>query len=215
MKRIFIAVGFLAVFMLSCLIANAKTNILHSITLEKYQNGYNILLDTDNITKVSKKNVSDNEIVLDLYGIKSSDTVNALYKGTDNIDNLVIENTGNNSIKIYITAQDIKHSSVITKSLTGENILVPEQLPMDKTLWGIFVLVMFGLVFVIAKKHVKEDEKIGIKKDIKEREIALYRQYRKNFTQDMNLNYKNAKMHSMIKTIDRKIDERLTNMTLK
>ena len=215
MKRIIITFSFLFVFIFTCLSVSAKTNMLHTITLEKKASGYNIVLKTDSATKVTKKTLADNEIVLDLAGIKSSDTVNALYKGTDSIDNLIVESTGKNNLKIYITAPNIRNSSVLTQSINGENKIVSESFPIDKTLWATFVLVVFGVIFAICKKDTEEENKLTIKKDIKEREIALYKQYRKNFEEDMNLNPKNIKMRSMIKKIDRKIDERLTNMSLR
>ena len=215
MKKIFLTFSFLAIFIFTCLSVSAKTNMLHTITLEKNGNGYNIVLKTDNTTKVTKKTLADNEIVLDLAGIKSSDTVNALYKGTDNIENLVVENSGRNSLKIYITAKNIRNSSIMTQTPNGENNMVSEEYPLNKTLWSIFVLLVFGVIFSACKKEVIEENKVGIRKDIKEREIALYRQYRKNFEENPNINQENMKMRSMIKKIDRKIGERLSNMSLR
>ena len=215
MKRIIITFSFLIAFVFTCLSVNAKTNMLHTITLERNGSGYNIVLKTDNTTKVTKKTLADNEIVLDLAGIKSSDTVNALYKGTDNIENLVVESTGRNSLKIYITANNIRNSSVITQSINGENRIISEGMPLSKTLWATFVLFVFGVIFAICKKDTEAESKIGIKKDIKEREIALYREYRKNFEEDMSVNPRITKMHSMLKKIDRKIDERLSNLSIR
>jgi len=215
MKKILIAFSFLIAFMFTGLSVNAKTNMLHTITLEKNGSGYNILLKTDTTAKVSKKTLADNEIVLDLSGIQSSDTVNALYKGTNNIENLVIENDGKNSLKIYITAPNIRNSSVISQTINGENSIVSEGMPINKIIWSVFVLVLFGIIFVISKKDTEESNKLSIKKDIKDREISLYREYRKNFEEDFNVNAKNVKMRSMIKKIDRKIDERLSNMSLR
>ena len=215
MKKIFLTFSFLAIFIFTCLSVSAKTNMLHTITLEKNGNGYNIVLKTDNTTKVTKKTLADNEIVLDLAGIKSSDTVNALYKGTDNVENLVVENSGRNSLKIYITAKNIRNSSVMTQTPNGENNMVSEEYPLNKTLWSIFVLLVFGVIFSACKKEVIEENKVGIRKDIKEREIALYRQYRKNFEENPSMNQQNLKMRSMIKKIDRKIGERLSSMSLR
>lgn len=215
MKKLLITFSFLIAFMFTSLAVGAKTNMLHTITLEKNGNGYNILLKTDATTKVTKKLLADNEIVLELSGIKSSDTVNALYKGTDSIDNLVVEKTGKSNLKIYITADNIRNSSVIMQSVNGQSIIVTDGFPLNKTLWSIFVLIGFGVIFAVCKKETEAETQIGHHKDIKEREIALYREYRKNFEEDMNINSKNMKMHSILKKIDRKIDERLSNLTLK
>ena len=141
--------------------------------------------------------------------------MNALYKGTDNIENLVIESTGKNNLKIYITAKNIRNSSVITQSLNGENRIISEGFPLSKTIWATFVLILFGIIFAVCKKDTEAENRLGIKKDIKDREIALYKQYRRNFEEDMSVNSKNSKMHTMIKKIDRKIDERLSNMSIR
>ncbi len=214
MKKIFIIFSIIAISVFTCLSVSAKTNLLHSIILEKNGNNYNIILNTDYLTKVNKQSTSNNQMTLELSGINSSDTINAMYKGTDNVGNLIIENSGKNSLKIYITAQNIKNSSVITRTLNGESSVVSEGIPTDKVIWASFVLVLFGIIFAVTKRNVEEDEKIGIKKDIKEREIELYRQYRRNFEEDMN-SAKNNKIKTMIKKIDRKIDERLSNISLK
>ena len=49
-----------------------------------------------------------------------------------------------------------------------------------------------------------------IKEDIKDREIQMYRKYRKNLEQNMSISSNDMKMKSMLKKIDRKIDERLS-----
>ena len=103
----------------------------------------------------------------------------------------------------------------MTQTPNGENNMVSEEYPLNKTLWSIFVLLVFGVIFSACKKEVIEENKVGIRKDIKEREIALYRQYRKNFEENPNINQENMKMRSMIKKIDRKIGERLSNMSLR
>ena len=93
--------------------AQAAENSLHTITLEKNNSGYNIILGSDKVAKVVKKTPSENELIMELTGITSSETVNALYKGTNNIDRLVIENSAPNKLKVYITAENIKDSTVM------------------------------------------------------------------------------------------------------
>ena len=78
MKKIFLIFGFLITFVITCSLVYASGNYLHTITLEKNNIGYNVILGSDSLAKVSKKSPSDNELVLELSGITSSDTVNAL-----------------------------------------------------------------------------------------------------------------------------------------
>jgi len=213
MKKALLILGLLVSFIVTGLGVSAKSNQLHTITLEKNNDSYNVILDTDNISKVTRKVVSDDEIVLEISGITSSETVNALYKGTESIENLVIEKAGFNKLKIYITARNIKSASVIMQPVVGNETLVGETFPMNKVLWTVFVLGALALVVKRSIKRTNEDNNLSIKRDIKEREIALYRQYRRCLDEGISLTSKDAKIHNILKKIDRRIDERLSMTT--
>ena len=191
----------------------ASENYLHTITLEKNNTGYNIILGSDKIAKVTKKNPSDNELVMDLKGVASSETVNALYKGTNSIDSLVIENSAPNHLKIYIKADNIKNSTVMIEPINGSATIVAESMPLDKILWVTFVLALFAVIFKISKDIAEDDDKVLIKKDIKDREIQLYKKYRSEMSINPSIDSSNSlRMRKMLKKIDRKIDERLTTV---
>lgn len=209
MKKLFFILGFLITFALTSLAVFANANYLHTITLEKYNNGFNVILNSDKMAKVSKSTPSENELVIVLSGITSSDTVNALYKGTNEIDNLVIENIASNKLKIYISAPNIANSSIIMKPVQGESAIVGESFPLDKALWIVFVLAVFTVIFKISKQLAEEDSKILIKQDIKDREIEMYRKYRRDLDKLSIQSLREIQMKSMLKKIDRKIDERL------
>ncbi|MBD5402808.1 hypothetical protein HDR58_08420 [bacterium] len=211
MKKLFLIFGFLITFAFTSLAVKADSNYLHTITLEKNNSGYNIILGSDKTAKVTKKSPSENELILELNNITSSDTVNALYKGTNSIDSLVVENTAPNKIKIYITADNITNSTIMMDPVSGERAIVGESIPMEKVLWITFVLALFAVIFKVSKDISEEDDKILIKKDIKEREIELYRRYRNELISNPEINFqKDMRMRKMLKKIDRKIDERLT-----
>lgn len=212
MKRIILILTFLITFAFSTLTVKAASNNLHTITLEKNNSGYNVVLGSDKIAKVVKKTPANNELIMELTGISSSETVNAIYKGTNSIDGLVIENSAPNKLKIYITADNIKNSTVMMESIDGETTIVGETLPVEKILWAVFVMALFGVIFKISKDIAEEDDKILIKKDIKDREIQMYRKYRSEmFTNPIINNSSDLRMRKMLKKIDRKIDERLTS----
>jgi hypothetical protein len=190
----------------------AIDNVLHTITLEKNNTGYNVILSADKMAKVIKKTPSNNELTLEISGITSSDTVNALYKGANNIDSLIIENSAPNKLKIFVKAENIKNSSVMMEAKNGEPTIVGETIRTDKVLWGIFMLALLAGIFKIIKDITEEDEKVLIKKDIKDREIQLYRRYRRDLTDYTAIEAQaDMRMKKMLKKIDRKIDERLTS----
>lgn len=212
-KGLFLIFGFLLTFSFTALTVHASTNYLHTITLEKNNKAYNIILGSDKSAKVVKKIPSDNELILELSGITSSDTVNALYKGTNSIDKLVVENSAPNKLKVYITAGNIKDSTVLIDPIYGESTVVGEKFPLDKVLWTVFVLALFFVIFKVSKDISEEDDKVLIKKDIKDREIELYRQYRNELiSNSMSNSNKDIRMRKILKKIDRKIDERLTSV---
>ena len=210
MKKIFLILSIVIAFALSVLSVNAKSNQLHTLTLEKISDGYNIVLDTDELARVNKKVISNDEIVLELSGITTADTVNALYKGVESIDNLVVEKSGLNKVKVYVTAPNIKFASVIMQPFDGEGTLVGESFPWNKVLWSVFVLIALIAVAKRSIRKTNDENSLLIKRDIKDREIALYRQYRRSLEDDVCLRTKDKKMQNMLKKIDRKIDERLS-----
>ena len=207
MKRIFL-IMFALLFTMMC--ANAKANYLHNITLEKSDSGFNIILNTDTEAKLTRRLVSDNELVLELNGITSSDTVNALYKGTEDIDNLVVENVSANKLKIYITAPNIAKSSVIMQTLDGGSALVGESFPVQKTVWAVFVILVATLMYKSSKKRSIETNRLLTKRNIKDREIELYRKYREEMDRNSSNKMNEYRMKNMLKKIDRRIDERLS-----
>jgi len=210
LKKIFLIFTFLITFALAGFAVGANSNYLHTITLEKNDTGYNVILGADKLAKVTKSTPSDKELVIELNGITSSDTVNALYKGTNNIDGLIIENSAPNKLKIYITAEGIKNSTIIMDPLNGENTIVGENMPTDKILWVAFGIALLAIIFKMSKK-ISEEDRLLIKKDIKDREIELYKRYRNELVSNPGIDsHKDMRMKKMLKKIDRKIDERLT-----
>lgn len=211
MKKIFLIFIFLFAFIFSSISAIASDNSLHSITLEKNNSGYNIILGTDKMAKVTKKAVGENELILNITGVTSSNTVNAIYKGTNNIDGLIVENNANN-LKIHIKADNIKYSTVMIETIDGTTSIVGETVPVDKILWVICVLALFTVIFKTSKDIAEDDDKILIKKDIKDREIQLYKKYRNDMYSNQSIDAKSSiRMNRILKKIDRKIDERLVS----
>lgn len=210
MKKIFLIFTFLIAFGLSSVSARANSNYLHTITLEKNNTGYNVFLDADKSVKVSKTTPSDKELILELNGITSAEGVNALYRGINSIEGLVVENTAPNKVKVYITADNISNSTIFMNTASGEQIVIGENIPTDKLLWIAFAIAILAVIFKMSKKIAEEDRSL-IKKSIKDREIELYRNYQAQMAETPTIHsYRDIRMKKMLKKIDRKIDERLS-----
>ena len=112
-------------------------------------------------------------------------------------------------------AENIKNSTVIINPINGQSAIVGESLPVDKVLWIGFVMALLAVIVKVSKKLTEEDDRILIKKDIKDREIELYRRYRNEMVTNPSINNRqDMRMKRMLKKIDRKIDERLTSSIL-
>lgn len=210
MKNLFLIFVFLITLGSSTAEASTNSNYLHTITLEKNNTGYNVLLDADKSVKVTKTTPSDKELILELNGITSAEGVNALYRGINNIEGLVVENTAPNKVKVYVTADNISNSTIIMNTANGEQAIIGENIPSDKLLWVVFAIAVLAVIFKVSKKIAEEDRSL-IKKSIKDREIELYRHYQAQMATSPSINsYRDIRMKKMLKKIDRKIDERLS-----
>ena len=87
---IFIAL-ILFTFLFIGLSVQASDNFLHTIMLEGTDDGYNIVLKTDNLPKIDKKIKGSDNLILSIKGITTSKAVNAVYKSTSDINGLIIE----------------------------------------------------------------------------------------------------------------------------
>ena len=81
---------------------------------------------------------------------------------------------------------------------------------MDKILWSVFVLALVGVIVKLSKSITEEEEGLNIRNDIKNREIQMYKKYRKDVSISPIYSHNgDARLKTMVKKIDRKIDERL------
>ena len=108
------------------LAAYAGENFLNTVVLENNDGAYSIVLRSDEVAKVKKDVEAPDKIVLTLKGISQSPDVNTLYKNTPEVSGLVIQNSGNNEVKIFINAPDISKANIIFETPNSAPILVGE-----------------------------------------------------------------------------------------
>ena len=157
--------------------ANANGNLLHTIVLEGTDDGYNVILKSDSMPEIKKTIYSNDKLALNIKGITVSNTVNAIYKSTSDINNLVIETVSDNELNVYIQAKDISKSTVLAQVKNEQPVIISERFPLEKVLWSVAVLVILGLLFKSAKSITEYENSILIKKDIRDREIELYKNF--------------------------------------
>lgn len=172
------------------LMVQASENYLHTIVLEGTDDGYNLVLKTDSMPEVKKTVKGSNNLILDVKGITTSNAVNAIYKSTTDVNGLVIENVANDELKVYVQAKDIANATVMAQTANGEPVILSERFPMEKVLWSFAVLIILSVLIKSAKAITDYENSIVIKKDIKDREIELYRNFQRELASMPNINCK-------------------------
>lgn len=186
MKRIFLT---LTILFLG-LAVQASENFLHTVVLEGTDDGYNIILKSDELPQVKKSIKGNDNIVLDVKGITTSAAVNAIYKSTNTVNSLIVENVANDELKIYVQAKDISKATIMAQTKSGEPVILSERFPLEKVLWSFAVLVILAVLAKSAKSITDYENSLVIKKDIKDREIELYRNFQKELASMPNINCK-------------------------
>lgn len=168
----------------------ASENFLHTIVLEGTDDGYNIVLKSDTVPQVSKKIKGNNSLILSVKGIKTSKAVNAVYKSTHDVNSLIIENISDDEFKVYIQAKDISKATIISQTRDNNAQILSERFPLEKVSWSIAVLAILIMLIKSAKAFVDYESSLVIKKDIKDREVELYRSFQKELANKPDINCK-------------------------
>lgn len=186
MKRIFLLFTILCIG----LAVNATENYLHTVIIEGTDDGYNIILKSDSLPEVKKTTRGSDNIVLDVKGITTSSSVNAIYKSTADVSGLIVENVADDQLKVYIQAKDIDKATILAQLPSGTPVILSERFPTEKILWTLAVIGILIAVVKSAKTITDYENSIVIKKDIKDREIELYRNFKRELASMPKINSK-------------------------
>ena len=167
--------------------ACASDNFLNSVVIENNDGQMSVILRTDKIAKVRKEIESPDKIVIYMKGVEQSPDINTLYKNTSNINGVAVQSVGNNDIKIYLDATGISKANVILETPDASPITVVSRASEGKVLWSIVSILILLSVMRSAKKRPKQKTREEL---IKEREMALYRNFQKEVSSMPNINYK-------------------------
>lgn len=184
MKRIFLILGIM--FLGMCVNANE----LHTIIVEGTYDGYNVILKSDEVPNVHKKIKNADNIVLDIKGVTPSASVNAIYRSSAEINGLVVENISNNELKIYINAKGIAGATIFADTPNAPSVLLSDRFPIEKVLWTILVMLILTGLYKSAKALTEYESSIVIKRDIKDREIELYKNFQRELSNMPKINAK-------------------------
>ena len=204
MKKLFLV---FMTLMLTFSAAFAGDNFLNTIVLEGTDSGYNVILRSDEIASVKKTVNSSNKITLDVKGVTSSNNISTLYKNTSRANTVIVENSGNNAVKIHINADGITNSNIIFDTPASAPVVVSDTISNNTIAWS--VVAFFALCMLFAKtRSIKEDSskviREAIEKDMRDREIKMYKTYKKEMLTIPSIDYKikNPRVQETIRRAD-------------
>lgn len=90
----------------------ASDNVLQAIQVNGVKDSYNIILKSDDVADLKKTIQAPNKMVLNLKGIRASKTINTIYNNTSSVDSVVVEPTGEDTVKILIQADNVSNAGV-------------------------------------------------------------------------------------------------------
>lgn len=111
-KRIFLLALVVGFSFIGSLKAIASDNVLQAIQVEGVKDSYDIILKSDDVAELKKTIQSPNKMILTLKGIRASKSINTIYNNTSTVDSVVVEPTGEDSVKILIQANNVNNAEV-------------------------------------------------------------------------------------------------------
>ncbi len=167
--------------------ASAADNFLNSVVIDNNDGQLSVILRSDKIAKVKKEVESADKIVLYLKGIEQSPDINTLYKNTSDVNGITIQSEGNNDIKIYLDAKGISKANVVLETPNSSPITVVNRTNEERVIWSVISLLILFAVMRSAKKQTNPKTYDEL---IKEREMALYKNFQKEVESMPSINYK-------------------------
>ncbi len=193
--------------MLTILSSIASDNILNSVVLENTGNRYNIILRTDSVANVKKIATSKNSLTIDIKGVTSINNMSTLYKNTADSSSVILENLGQNGVKLHIKADNIANSNIFFEIPGSAPIVVTEKVSNHTVAWSVVAFVLLCTIFARCKSIKGNQNQViadAIHKDMRDREIAMYKTYKKELLTIPSIDYKikNPRLQQVIRRAD-------------
>ncbi len=204
MKKLFLI---LTIFMLTIGSAIAGDNFLNTVILEGAENGYNIILRSDNLAGVKRIQNGKDKLTLEIKGLTASNSLSTLYRNTSDANSVIVENAGANAVKIHINAKNAANSNIIFDTPASSPIVVSDTISRNMLIWSALAFIIISSIFLMSK-NIKDDpqEEIteALQKNMRDREIEMYRNYRKELLTIPSIDYKikNPRVQDVIRRAD-------------
>lgn len=206
MKKLFLTVSIILLTTVTS--AMAGDNYLNSVVLEGSENGsYNILLRSDAVASTKRIVENNNKIVLEIKGLTVSDDLSTIYKNTSSANGIIVENNGNNGVKIHVQGKNIANANIIFDTPASAPIVVPDRVSKKTIGWSIFAGLALCILFAKSRNITVDSNakiKAAVQKNMRDREIAMYKNYRKELLTKPSIDnkIKNPRLKQAIRRAD-------------
>ena len=93
-------------------------NTLSSIQINPNGSSYQIVLNTDEIVPVKKVIESSDKIYFELQGVTPLKTLSTIYNNVPNIDNVIVQPSSKNSVKIFVEGKNVAKAKLEFQALS-------------------------------------------------------------------------------------------------
>ncbi len=202
LKRLILILTLIVTFTTTA--AHAAGNFLNSVVLEKGDEGFNVILRSDNTAKVKKSSQASDKIVLTLQGITTSSDFNTMYKNTSDINNIIVENTDSDTVKLYIQAPDISKANIVFETPNSAPITAVDNFASEKIAWSVISLILLLMAMKSAKNINTGNPIYDLhQKVLREREMEMYQNFKQELKRMPKMNY-NVKNRSYTTNVARR-----------
>ena len=189
MKKLFVNLILIITMLAST--AFASDNSLNSIIIEGVSpDSYNVVLRTDRVANIKKSVPADGTLLLELKNITTSLNLDTKYINAGNIDNVIVENTSNNGVNIYIQGIDAVGTDVIFDTPAAPPVVVSEKIKKKQIGWIAAAFILICAAAGSFRKSAEKDARITYKNDLTEREIKFYKEYKSDIVTSARIDNK-------------------------
>lgn len=189
MKKLFVNLILIITMLAST--AFASDNSLNSIIIEGVSpDSYNVVLRTDRVANIKKSVPADGTLLLELKNITTSLNLDTKYINAGNIDNVIVENTSNNGVNIYIQGIDAVGTDVIFDTPAAPPVVVSDGISKKQIGWIAAAFILICAAAGSFRKSAEKDARITYKNDLTEREIKFYKEYKSDIVTSARIDNK-------------------------
>lgn len=189
MKKLFVNLILIITMLASA--AFASDNSLNSIIIEGVSpDSYNVVLRTDRVANIKKSVPADGTLLLELKNITTSLNLDTKYINAGNIDNVIVENTSNNGVNIYIQGIDAAGTDVIFDTPAAPPVVVSDGISKKQIGWIAAAFILICAAAGSFRKSAEKDARITYKNDLTEREIKFYKEYKSDIVTSARIDNK-------------------------